>query len=780
MGVVLCLFCITSYSQIPNYYGNGTWQSAFISKSANQVQLGRSSFNNVPVIKSILAVEYPIQSNRYGPYISDINFDNINDLLIAEYNNNFRLLDGSSSSLQYQLNLPTNIPNSTPVIAEADIEGDGTKEIIIFCSGGNSIYVLDAITGSVEWSHNITLNNRDAYIAGYPMLEDINSDGYLDILVGINHYWNPPNYNSNVFPMQMKVFSGRDYSELWTWSSYSNWRTSESLPLVYRKNNDVYVYFNLPDSIYCLNGRTGTTVWTTFVDDNSLATGIGNITLEPEFNNPAIIYNGDEKCYKLNALTGNIQWECQYNSTFLNTNKEHPVIVDVDWNGTKDIVLPYRDKILMLDYNSGIVTDQFVLPGSILSSLVVADMDTTSQGFEIYVGMTYQNVDYGVLFSSSLDTLWRFPIGSYFSINWSGHRIANVDDDDCLEIIIPVRADQDSIYLMILDNSLTSSDCGKNSHPVVANFEYDITTTCDSSCYHFYNTSEGYVTSFNWSFQNATPLYSTLENPGRICFDSVGTYVVQLTASSGNYSDSLVQQITITNNTFPDSVLNDSLVCFDPPLELNAQNSGSEFTWMDGNSDPLYTANENGIYWVDIKNGTCVLRDSAFIIFGLPQVKLPLTSVFCENDSIMLDAGNPYATSFLWNTGDTTQVIYPTNSGSYSVSVTSCSEIIIQQTEVYLVDSTGSINLYYPNVFTPNNDGINDEFWLSFDNDIAEDLKLTIYNRYGNLMFETQSLSEKWNALNIPDGTYYWVLTYSMNCDTPRHYRETGFINLFR
>ena len=65
-----------------------------------------------------------------------------------------------------------------------------------------------------------------------------------------------------------------------------------------------------------------------------------------------------------------------------------------------------------------------------------------------------------------------------------------------------------------------------------------------------------------------------------------------------------------------------------------------------------------------------------------------------------------------------------------------------------------------PNVFTPNNDGINDHFILSITGLVSFG-SVRIFNRYGQLVFTAKSLLDYWdgtfNGRNLPDGTYYWI-----------------------
>ena len=66
-----------------------------------------------------------------------------------------------------------------------------------------------------------------------------------------------------------------------------------------------------------------------------------------------------------------------------------------------------------------------------------------------------------------------------------------------------------------------------------------------------------------------------------------------------------------------------------------------------------------------------------------------------------------------------------------------------------------------PNAFTPNGDGINDEFRIKITGFFRLN-NLRIFNRYGQMIFETRDLSREWkgyfNSNPVPVGTYYWTL----------------------
>jgi len=74
---------------------------------------------------------------------------------------------------------------------------------------------------------------------------------------------------------------------------------------------------------------------------------------------------------------------------------------------------------------------------------------------------------------------------------------------------------------------------------------------------------------------------------------------------------------------------------------------------------------------------------------------------------------------------------------------------------------------YIPNSFTPDNDGLNEEWFPVFTN--ARSVKTVIANRWGDVVFESESLEPKWigNMLGgeyyVPDGVYVYRIEVHFN-----------------
>jgi len=85
--------------------------------------------------------------------------------------------------------------------------------------------------------------------------------------------------------------------------------------------------------------------------------------------------------------------------------------------------------------------------------------------------------------------------------------------------------------------------------------------------------------------------------------------------------------------------------------------------------------------------------------------------------------------------------------------------------------------IYYPNSFSPNEDGLNDVFLIKGEAIQVTDFHLQIFNRWGDLFFESKDIAAGWNGClsngdYIEAGTYPFVLEYKNNLGQQRIVRD--------
>jgi gliding motility-associated-like protein len=95
------------------------------------------------------------------------------------------------------------------------------------------------------------------------------------------------------------------------------------------------------------------------------------------------------------------------------------------------------------------------------------------------------------------------------------------------------------------------------------------------------------------------------------------------------------------------------------------------------------------------------------------------------------------------------------------------------------VELIRSTTVYFPNAFTPDNDGANDQFGAVGIN--VEEYQLKIFNRWGELLFESQDISSKWDGTfkgtPVPDGVYVYTF-FAKELVTGKPISKTGTVTL--
>lgn len=117
---------------------------------------------------------------------------------------------------------------------------------------------------------------------------------------------------------------------------------------------------------------------------------------------------------------------------------------------------------------------------------------------------------------------------------------------------------------------------------------------------------------------------------------------------------------------------NDTTLCTGSSLTLDAGYAGASYIWNNNSNNQTRTVSSPGTYnvIVTLSNG-CSGRDTVVVTAGImPDDILPAVTNLCAGDMATLNAGNSGST-FLWNTGATTQAITTDEPGNYQVSITS-------------------------------------------------------------------------------------------------------------
>lgn len=154
-----------------------------------------------------------------------------------------------------------------------------------------------------------------------------------------------------------------------------------------------------------------------------------------------------------------------------------------------------------------------------------------------------------------------------------------------------------------------------------------------------------------------------------ITTNAVGQYIANVTSNGCSKKDTIV----ITPGIAPvNNLIDTTNLCDGDVTTLSAGNMGSTFVWTPGGATTqTITVNSGGSKSVVIKSvHNCMLTSNTYVkMRPLPVDNLGNDTSICESATIVLDAGNT-GYSYIWNTGATSQTINASDSGTYSVTIT--------------------------------------------------------------------------------------------------------------
>ena len=140
--------------------------------------------------------------------------------------------------------------------------------------------------------------------------------------------------------------------------------------------------------------------------------------------------------------------------------------------------------------------------------------------------------------------------------------------------------------------------------------------------------------------------------------------------------------------------------------------------------------------------------------------------------------------TFLWEDGGEGELRNLSKTGTYTIlAEIRCATI---QLILNILPENCQSNIYVPNAFSPNGDGINDVFqaFLSDGNKIAN-FQMTIFDRWGAMLFQSTDPSLGWDGKSknkaVAQGTYTWIINFDITTgEGIKKNVETGGVSLLR
>lgn len=364
---------------------------------------------------------------------------------------------------------------------------------------------------------------------------------------------------------------------------------------------------------------------------------------------------------------------------------------------------------------------------------------------------------------------WEFDINgsSVTSSQWSPTiNFPGIGEYDGTLILNPGTECGDTAYIHV------------NIFPAIeADFTFDY-DTCVAGPVQFTDlstTGSCCITDWNWEFGDGD--FSTTQNPAHVYMDP-GDIPVRLTVRDTNQCEDVIIKpiqyfpapalIVIAPNSFfgcePADIFFDNLSF---PIDTTY-----DIVWNFGDGEtgddisPWHTYNDPGLYTVDVSITSPIGCEVSETFPNLIQIEPSPTAGFTfypEELSILepevsFTDESQGAASIYWTFGDGgfSSIWNPTHTYQ-DTGVVAVTQIVThlsgcQDTLIQYLDIKPEVRYFLPNAFTPNNDSVNEFYKGVGILEGATGFNFSIWNRWGELVFETNDPDQGWNGTKFNTG----------------------------
>ncbi len=266
-------------------------------------------------------------------------------------------------------------------------------------------------------------------------------------------------------------------------------------------------------------------------------------------------------------------------------------------------------------------------------------------------------------------------------------------------------------------------------------------------------------------------------NNGYISSTNLGGYFIRSTNSLSVYQfpvgssnlENTLRAVEITPTTTDSSSFGVRLAGINPSIDAGVSAAGT--------TAPFNTVSIASN--IDEVNNTFYHNVNRF--YGTTEAKTSIYFFDSDEGIFFTGVGKWNSTEQEWQDNDFTIIPVPNIVSEYNIpnKIATSNNVMTYEDDVY---SLLGVELIFPTAFTPNNDGINDFFEIEYLEQFPDN-ELTIYNRWGEQIYQSKPYLNDWNGVNngtgvkllgdnVPEDTYFYVLILNEKTPPIKNYIE--------
>jgi gliding motility-associated-like protein len=269
------------------------------------------------------------------------------------------------------------------------------------------------------------------------------------------------------------------------------------------------------------------------------------------------------------------------------------------------------------------------------------------------------------------------------------------------------------------------------------------------------------------------------------CFTAQGGEKYMIIGNFNSNDDTKTQSTNKRNSNFPNGLtayyaidnvlvtpmsldLRDTAICVGDTLALNIKKTIPDsvtYKWYTGQTTPQYQSTKSEIITASIQySSKCALTQSISLNVLTPDYQsIAKDTLVCAGTLLNFKAGSGLkGETISWQNGSKDRIFAANTEGLFTARIKNRCAQWVDSFRLRTRDCGNGV--YVPNAFSPNQDGVHEEFkpFLKSDFYPINTYEFLVFNRWGDLVFQTKDKEAAWNGTwrgqELPNEVYVWVI----------------------